>query len=234
MFKYLKNADLRKFDCIGFDLDHTFAKYKNEGLFRLAYQVLSHRVADTIPNLSSAAKDYLKEPVTSQRALDIVNCKGWVYDSQRFCYVWLEVKDDSNAIVKRLARGLEPSSITDCPDEISKTYENTRFSMIKRLLMPRQIENGWHPNKAAGHHVIENNFEFGYLALHLKLLELYNTQQLQAGNPEELRTHCSNAIAFAFTDPSPYFEQFKQNTEEYLSSSVKLAEELKTLGTAVF
>jgi len=104
MSKYLKHADLRAFDAIGFDLDHTFAKYKNKNLFNLAYKTFATHLTSNL-KLSTASKDYITKPVTDKRQWDLVNCKGWIYDNQKGCYAWVKVNKDETATVQKVQGG---------------------------------------------------------------------------------------------------------------------------------
>merc|ERR1712226_1539115 len=178
MFKYLKKADLAAFDAIGFDLDHTFAQYKNQNLFNLAYKTFANHLIQHL-KLSPESASYLQLPITSSSNKphwDLVNCKGWIYDNQNGCYTWLKINpEDESATVQKVMRGF--NNITTDSEKISKIYENCKFSMIKRLLLRNNIESAWHPTNSSTHHVIENNFEFAYFAIHLKLLDLYYDKQ---------------------------------------------------------
>jgi len=233
MFKYLKRADLHLFDAIGFDLDHTFAKYKNTNLFNLAYKTFANHLTENL-ELSTSSKDYIKLPVTEKSQWELVNCKGWIYDNQNGCYTWVQVHGDQTATVQKIARGF--NNITTDAEEISKTYENCKFSMLKRLMLRNNIESAWHPTNSSTHHVIENNFEFAYFAVHLKLLDLYYEGKLEANlKPTEIREKANDAICFAFgSQDSPYFQEFANGPDNFLEKSTEIAESLKTLGKPLF
>jgi len=233
MSKYLKLADLRAFDAIGFDLDHTFAKYKNENLFNLAYKTFATHLTSNL-KLSTSSKDYITTPITNKNQWDLVNCKGWIYDNQKGCYAWVKINKDETATVQKVLKGF--NSVTTDSEEISKIYENCKFTMLKRLLLRSNIESAWHPTNSSTHHVIENNFEFAYFAIHLKLLDLYYEGELESDlKPTEIREKANDAICFAFGTPdSPYFEEFTAGPQNFLEKSLKIAESLKTLEKPLF
>merc|ERR1711976_918199 len=233
MFKYLKRVDLAKFDAIGFDLDHTFAKYKNENLFHLAYKVFANHLVENV-EISSEAQTYLLSPITDKQQWDLVNCKGWIYDNQNGCYSWVEVQENETASVRKVARGF--NNITQDPEKIAETYADGNFAMLKRLLMRPNIESTWHPLNCSTHHVIENNSEFAYFAIHLKLLDLYYEQKLEASlDPTKIREKANDAICFAFgTQDSPYFKEFADGPHNFLEKSIKIAEGLKQLKKPLF
>jgi len=233
-FRYLKRADLAKYDALGFDLDHAFAQYKNEALFKLTYGLFAKRLSSVLPHISEEAKKYLNTEIPPKsREFDLVHCKGWVFDEQNKCYVWLEVQDDSTAHVRMLMKGLR--QVTRDEDEIAKTYPSQKFGMIRRLLTQKQIESSWHPTTNPSHHVIENNFEYGYFAAHLKLMDLFYSNEL--GSEVEfnsLRKYCNESINWMFSEPSEYFDQYKTHASDFLQSATEYATYLKSLNKPLF
>jgi len=234
MFKYLKRADLKKYDALGFDLDHAFAQYKNDKLFSFVYDLFAKRLTSKLPEITADARAYLDgEIAVGSREFELANTKGWVYDNQNECYIWLEVRDDSTAYVRKLMRGFR--RVTTDKGEIESIYTGQKFAMIRRLLMPQQLENSWHPTSNPSHHVIENNFEYAYFAAHLKLMDLYHDKQLDNSIKfTELRDYCNESINHMFSEPSPYFQNFELSPTEYLQKATSYAEYLKSLGKPLF
>jgi len=144
--------------------------------------------------------------------------KGWVFDFKTDAFLWLDHKTKP-ARVTQILRGFK-NHITD-QRKILNFYANQELTGNESLLERSTLAETWHPINEKEFMVIENDFEFGYLALYLRMLDYFYEGKLPDSiDALEIRTLCSEAIHFCFTQ-SNYYDEFKKNTGKYIYETPK-------------
>jgi len=121
-----------------------------------------------------------------------------------------EISDSTTCKVIKLIKSFKEKDITQDENEILKIYKHDRdFLFFKRLVNRSTIKKNWHPKEKMMFCVVENNFEFGVFAAHLKLLGLYHEGKLEL---KELATGDNNGTKAQFKDLAPIFYNAIEST----------------------
>jgi len=207
----LSQSAIKSYDCLTFDLDHTFIRYKLNELTDLSFEIMANYLNPKLPKDCN-----IIAPITSAERKLLK--KGWVFDFKKHAFLWLDHKTKP-AKVTQILRGFN-NYITD-PRKVLNFYPNQDLTGSESLLERSTLAETWHPMNEAEFMVIENDFEFGYLALYLRMLDYYYKGMLPDSiDALEIRTLCSEAINFCFTQ-SNYYDEFKKDTAKYIYETPK-------------